>query len=250
MKDMRHSIMRAVYASGREDVMPASIYRSPKGQAEVLGLYDGMLSGLGMGHDDTTVSTRYGETHVLSMGPDDAPPVLFLHGANFLNLTCLRWFLPLAQRYRIHSPDIVGQPGKSGQLRLSPDGDGHAWWVEDVLDGLGLKRVPFVGLSYGAGIALRTAGYAPERVSAMVLVSPAGIVTGPLVPMLIETVVPTIAYHLRPSPRGSCTRRGRYSPSTTSSPQGNSGPSTGTSSSTRSCRGWLPRGSLGTSANR
>ena len=208
MKDMRHSTMRAVYASGREDVMPASIYRSPKGQAEVLGLYDGMLSGLGMGHDDTTVSTRYGETHVLSMGPDDAPPVLFLHGANFLNPTCLRWFLPLAQRYRIHSPDIVGQPGKSGQLRPSPNGDGHAWWVEDVVDGLGLKRVPFVGLSYGAGIALRTAGYAPERVSAMVVVSPASIVTGPLVPMLIETVVPTIAYHLRPSrPRLLCAAR-------------------------------------------
>jgi hypothetical protein len=86
MKDMRHFKMRTVYASGREDVMPASIYRSPKGQAEVLGLYDEVLSGLGIGHDHTTVSTRYGETHVLSMGPEDAPPVLFLHGANFLKV--------------------------------------------------------------------------------------------------------------------------------------------------------------------
>src|SRR5918995_1279737 len=191
--------MRAVYASGREDVMPASIYRSPKGQAEVLGLYDEVLSDLGMGHDHTTLSTRYGETHVISVGPDNAPPVLFLHGGNFLNPTCLRWFLPLAQRYRIHSPDIVGQPGKSAQLRPSPEGDGHAWWVEDVLDGLGLKRMPFVGLSYGAGITLRTAGYAPERVSTAALVSPAGIATGPLGRMLLEAVVPMMVYRLRPS---------------------------------------------------
>jgi pimeloyl-ACP methyl ester carboxylesterase len=107
--------------------------------------------------------------------------------------------LPITQRYRIYAPDIVGQPGKSAQLRPSPKGDSHAWWVEDVLDGLGLRRVPFVGLSYGAGITLRTAGYAPERVSAAVLVSPAGIATGPLGRMLLETVVPMMAYRLRPS---------------------------------------------------
>jgi pimeloyl-ACP methyl ester carboxylesterase len=124
---------------------------------------------------------------------------VFLHGGNFLNPTCIRWFLPIARRHRIHSPDIVGQPGKSAQLRPSPKGDSHAWWVEDVLDGLGLRRVPFVGLSYGAGIILRAAGYAPERVSAAVLVSPAGIATGSLGRMLLETVVPMMAYRLRPS---------------------------------------------------
>jgi pimeloyl-ACP methyl ester carboxylesterase len=179
--------------------MPASIYSSPEGEAEILQLYDEALSRLGIGYESKTVSTRYGETHVLSLGPEDAPPVVFLHGGNFLNPTCLKWLLPITQRYRIYAPDIVGQPGKSAQLRPSPKGDSHAWWVEDVLDGLGLRRVPFVGLSYGAGITLRTAGYAPERVSAAVLVSPAGIATGPLGRMLLETVVPMMAYRLRPS---------------------------------------------------
>jgi pimeloyl-ACP methyl ester carboxylesterase len=100
--------------------MPASIYRSPEGQAEILGLYHEALSRLGINHKSKTVSTRCGETHVLSLGPEDAPPEVFLHGGNFLNPTCLRWFLPIAQRHRIHAPDIVGQPGKSAQLRPSP----------------------------------------------------------------------------------------------------------------------------------
>jgi 2-hydroxy-6-oxonona-2,4-dienedioate hydrolase len=68
-----------------------------------------------------------------------------------------------------------------------------------VLDGLSLRRVPFAGLSYGAGITLRAAGYAPERVSAAVLVSPAAIATGPLGRTMLETVVPMMVYRLRPS---------------------------------------------------
>jgi pimeloyl-ACP methyl ester carboxylesterase len=179
--------------------MPISIYRSLEGQAEILQFYDEALSRLEINNESKTISTRYGETHILSLGPQDAPPVVFLHGGNFLNPTCLQWFLPIAQRHRIHSPDIVGQPGKSEQERPSPKGDSHAWWIENVLDGLGLKRVPFVGLSYGAGIALRTAGYETERVSGAVLVSPAAIASGPLGRMLLEVVIPMLAYRLRPS---------------------------------------------------
>jgi pimeloyl-ACP methyl ester carboxylesterase len=186
--------------------VPASIYRTQEGQAEILGLYDEALSHLGIGHESQRVSTRYGDTHVLSLGAKDGPPVLFLHGGNFLNPTCLRWFLPIAQRQGIHAPDIVGQPGKSAQERPSPKGDGHAWWVEDVLDGLSLRRVPFIGLSYGAGIILRVAGYAPERVSAAVLVSPAAISTGPLGGMLLEALVPMVAYRLWPSREGDTHR--------------------------------------------
>jgi pimeloyl-ACP methyl ester carboxylesterase len=125
--------------------------------------------------------------------------VIFLHGGNFLNPTCLRWFLPFAQRHRVYAPDIVGQPGKSAQGRPSPMGDSHARWVEDVLDGLSLRGVPLIGLSYGAGIILRLAGYAPERVSGAVLVSPAAISSGLLGRMLLEAIVPMMAYRLHPS---------------------------------------------------
>ncbi len=191
--------LRVLYITTEEARLSASIYRSTEGQAEILRLYDEALSFLRIGHESQTVPTRYGGTHVLSLGANEGPPVVFLHGGNFLNPTCLRWFLPLARRHRIYAPDIVGQPGKSAQGRPSPAGDSHAWWVEDVLDGLSLRRVPFIGLSYGAGIILRVAGYAPERVSAAVLISPAAISTGGLGRMVLEAVVPMMAYRLHPS---------------------------------------------------
>ena len=154
---------------------------------------------MGRGYENLTVGTRLGETHVLALGPEDAAPVVFLPGGNFLNPTCLQWFLPLAKRHRLYAPDIVGQPGRSAQERPSPKGDGHAFWVEDVLDGLGLGRAPLVGLSYGAGLAIRTIGLAPERVSRAALVSPAGIAAGPLSRMLFEVVTPMLLYRLRPT---------------------------------------------------
>jgi pimeloyl-ACP methyl ester carboxylesterase len=145
------------------------------------------------------VGTRFGDTHVLTIGPDDAAPAVFLPGGNFLNPTCLEWFLPLAESHRLYAPDIVGQPGLSAQTRPSPKGDGHAFWVEDVLDGLGLQRAPLIGLSYGAGLGIRTMGLAPERISRAALVSPAAIAAGPVSRMLFGVAFPMVRYRLRPT---------------------------------------------------
>jgi pimeloyl-ACP methyl ester carboxylesterase len=179
--------------------VPDSIYKSPEGEAEILALYGEALAALGSEHRSLTIGTRYGDTHVLAVGPDDAPPVLFLSGGNFFNPTCLRWFLRLTERYLVYAPDLIGQPGRSAQTRLSPKGEDHARWAEDLLDGLGMQRVPVVGLSYGAGVAIRLMGHAPRRVSRAALVSPAGVASGRMSRMLVEVALPMLAYRARPT---------------------------------------------------
>ena len=52
--------------------MPDSIYKSFEGEAEILALYSEALAALGSGHGSLPVSTPYGGTHVLTVGPDDA----------------------------------------------------------------------------------------------------------------------------------------------------------------------------------
>src|SRR5215208_3774703 len=191
--------MRCVGFSRGRCTMAKSIYRTPEGEAEIRALYDEALVGLDPGHESLTVGTRLGDTHVIALGPEGAPPAVFLPGGNALNPTCLKWFLPLAERHRLYAPDIVGQPGLSAQARPSPKGDGHAFWTEDVLDGLGLERAPLVGISYGAAIAIRTMGVAPERVCSAALVSPAGIAAVPFLRVLLEIGAPTLLYRLCPT---------------------------------------------------
>ena len=177
----------------------AGIYRNPEGEAELRALYEEALLRLDLDHESRFVETRFGRTHILVAGPEDAPPVLVLPGGNFLNPLCLAWFAPLASRYRVFAPDILGQPGRSAQHRLSPKGDEQALWTADVLDGLGLVEAAFVGVSYGAGLILRLAGYAPSRITRAALVSPAGIALGPVPRMLRDVMLPMLIYRLRPN---------------------------------------------------
>lgn len=175
-----------------------SIYRFPGGEAELMALYDEALAGLGVECESRMVGTDFGESHVLVTGPEDAPPVVVLQGGNFVNPLCLSWFLPLARENRVFAPDIMGQPGRDAQNRLSSRGDEQARWMVAVLDGLGLERAPFVGISFGAGVILRVAGYAPERISRAALVSPAGVATGPAGRIVKDVALPMLLYRLRP----------------------------------------------------
>lgn len=177
-----------------------SIYKTPEGEAALMALYDRALDGLGLPAGSRTVPTSLGDTHLLVVGPEEASPLVLLGGGNFLNPSCLTWFLPLAARYRIVAPDLIGQPGKSAPTRPPSQGDGHAQWLLDVLDGMNLTRPAFVGMSYGGGLVLRLAGYAAERVASAALVSPAGIVRGSLTRMLVRVAAPMLAYQVRPSP--------------------------------------------------
>ncbi|MFC4436236.1 MULTISPECIES: alpha/beta fold hydrolase [Natrialbaceae] len=175
------------------------IYRSVRGERTLKRLYRELLGKLEAPFERRWVDTRFGETRVLVTGPDDAPPLVVFHGGNVVNPISLAWFLPLADSFRIYAPDTIGHPGFSAQSRLSPRDESYGAWVTDILDELGLDRTSMIGPSYGGGIVLRTAAYAPDRISRAALVVPSGLGTGSLRRMLLEIVLPMLVYRLSPN---------------------------------------------------
>lgn len=161
-----------------------SIYRTPEGEAEIHAIYDRQLTRLKLPHESRMVNTRFGNTHVLALGPQAAPPVVMLQGGNTTSPTTLGWIRPLIEEYRMYAPDTIGHPGKSAPVRLSPRDESYGQWLVDVLDALGLQQPALLGGSYGAGILLRAAVYAPERISKAVLFIPSGLVSIPASTML------------------------------------------------------------------
>jgi pimeloyl-ACP methyl ester carboxylesterase len=102
-------------------------------------------------------------------------------------------------KYRIYAPDTLGHPGKSAPVRLSPRDDSYGWWLVDVLDALGLGKVAILAGSYGAGILLRTAVVAPERISKAIFMIPSGLVSLRWQTLLFDMSIPMLIYRWSPS---------------------------------------------------
>ena len=140
----------------------------------------------------TNQSERLVETAVLwvaveEQGPADGRPILLLHGWP----DAARGWGPVAQRlqergWRTIVPALRGSGATRFRSTEAPrDGRGVALAGDalDLMEALGLDRVPVVGHDWGARVAYTVAAVAPERVSAIAALSlpyqPRGVFTIP-----------------------------------------------------------------------
>ncbi|HEX5033793.1 MAG TPA: alpha/beta hydrolase [bacterium] len=110
-------------------------------------------------------------------GPRDGKAVILLHGfGGNAQFTWMRLMPALAKRYHVIAPDMLA----SNFLRLNPETYSVDSEVEQVLrlmDGIGVDRADFVGLSVGGWVSLILALERPEKVDRLVLVESAGLTT-------------------------------------------------------------------------
>ena len=173
-----------------------SIYRSLSGKQQILKLYDQNWDALGLALEHHAIPTRYGSTHVVAVGPRDAPPVVVFHGGNMISPISFAWVQQLTSCYRFYAPDTVGHPGYSAETRLKAGTFQYGEWASDVIDGLGVENPVGMGGSYGAGILLNLAAYAPHKLQKAVLVVPSGFAPPPLLSLAARIGVPMLLYQL------------------------------------------------------
>jgi pimeloyl-ACP methyl ester carboxylesterase len=151
------------------------IFRTPEAKQQVLARYRDVLRAWPVARTERMLSTREGETFVVSCGAASSPPLILLHGAH---ANAASWMMDAAywsRRFRVHAIDMIGEPGLSAPSRPPFDSETHAFWLDDVLDGLGIKCASFVGISLGGWLGLDYAIRRGDRVAKLVLICPAGI---------------------------------------------------------------------------
>lgn len=131
----------------------------------------------------TTPADRFVElsgvrVRVRDEGPEGAPVVLLIHGFTLSLESWNAWATNLKRDYRVVRYDLLGHglTGPDPEERYAPQA--RAAFARRLLDELGIDRAAVVGNSLGGVVAWRLAAAAPDRVSALILISAAAFAEG------------------------------------------------------------------------
>jgi len=180
--------------SSRLPVSQPSAFKTPEGEAAYLAAYDDAMRSWPVPFVEVTLHSGFGATHVVVCGPEDAPPLVLLHGYMATSTMWSPNIADFSRDYRVYAVDVMGQPGKSVPGEPIRDRADFVAWVTATLNGLHLDRVALAGMSFGGWLALNYAIAAPGRVRKLVLLSPGG-----LLPMAREFTLRGMLMVLCPS---------------------------------------------------
>lgn len=172
--------------------MSKTIYKSPEGYATLMAFYDGHLKRWPVPYECLTVSTRYGDTHLIASGPPDAPPLMLLRGAGGNALLWASAIVHLSRDFRAYAVDVIGESGKSAPNRPPYKGPAYGEWMVDVFDALKIERANVAGTSRGGWLTLKIAHFAPERVHRIVPMCAEGI--APISLQFLRHMFPVLAF--------------------------------------------------------
>src|SRR5881275_1260619 len=102
------------------------------------------------------------------------PVIVLIHGITGSSLTWEHVIEPLAERYTVIAPDLLGHD-KSAKPRGDYSLGAYASGIRDLLVALDIERATFVGHSLGGGIVMQLGYQFPERCERLVLVASGGL---------------------------------------------------------------------------
>lgn len=152
-------------------------FKSEKAREKFLTYYDQRSELWPVQAETKFVETSYGQTFVRISGPEDAEPLILLHGVSGNSLQWLSNIEALSEKYRVYAVDIIGDNGRSVYRKELKDASDYTTWLEEFFTELKLdKPLNMVGLSYGGWIASQYVLEYPKKINKLVLIAPVGTV--------------------------------------------------------------------------
>jgi pimeloyl-ACP methyl ester carboxylesterase len=148
-------------------------FRSAEAKAEYLAYYDTMAKRWPVAFECRNVATSYGQTFVRVSGPQNAPPLVLVPGANSTSLSWLPNIEALSQTNRTYAVDNIYDFGRSVYARPIHGPAGFVNWLEELLAALKLgDDTSLVGFSLGGWLAALCVLRFPDRLRKVVLLAP------------------------------------------------------------------------------
>ncbi len=107
-------------------------------------------------------------------GQPEQPSVIMIHGFGATKENWLRFAAPFQPHYHVVALDLAAHGESAVDLVPSYHVVEQAAFVVRVMDKLGIAKATLIGNSMGGAIAAAVGALHPERVSRLVLISPAG----------------------------------------------------------------------------
>lgn len=168
----------------------ASLFKTEKGKKEILRLYDQKLDELNIEFKYIKINTSFGETNIIATGNLSNPPILIIHGSNGCAPIALETYPNLSKNFRVYAIDVLAQPNKSAETRLSMKDDSYGQWINEIINSLKIENVTMAGFSFGGLIILKTLEYDGSKIKEVYLSAPAYIVNGNPIKALFKIFIP------------------------------------------------------------
>jgi pimeloyl-ACP methyl ester carboxylesterase len=170
------------------------MFKSEKGKKEILHLYDKKLESLNIDYEYLTVQTSFGKTNIIATGDPANPPMILVHGSNGCAPIALETYANLHKNYRVFAVDVLAQPNKSAETRLSMNDDSYGKWMNEIIADLKIESVTMAGFSFGGLIILKTLEHNEAKIKEVYLSAPAYIVNGNPLKALFKVFIPMKRY--------------------------------------------------------
>jgi pimeloyl-ACP methyl ester carboxylesterase len=171
-----------------------SLYKSEFGKNEILNLYNQKLKELEIEYTYIVIDTDFGKTNIIVAGDLTKPPLIIIHGSNGCAPIALETYPTLSKKFQIFAIDVLAQPNKSAETRLSMKDNSYGLWINELINKLELKNVTMAGFSFGGLIILKTLIQNESNIKEVFLSAPAFVVNGNPLIALFKIFIPMKRY--------------------------------------------------------